>query len=103
MNRLTAFLLAIVASFGGLGSAHADYKTRDGRIIECYCTDTQGARRELGEVICLTVGGRSFMAKCVMAQNVPFWRDQEEGCLSSRAEPPFTPWPDATRDLAQLF
>ncbi len=50
---------------------------------ECFCTDKQGKRRELGEIACLSIGSRSFMAKCVMAQNVPFWRDLNEGCLSS--------------------
>ena len=59
-----------------------------GKVIECYCTDREGRRRELGEIICLTVGERSYEAKCVMAGNVPFWRDQNRGCLSSRAPLP---------------
>ena len=63
--------------------SYADVKTPSGKVIECYCTDTFGKRHELGDIICLTVGGRSFMAKCVMAQNNPFWRDQKTGCLSS--------------------
>ena len=50
---------------------------------ECFCTDRYGKRHELGDIICLTVGDRSYMAKCVMAQNNPFWRDQNMGCLSS--------------------
>ncbi|MFD0916311.1 hypothetical protein ACFQ14_07830 [Pseudahrensia aquimaris] len=79
--------------------AFADVKAPDGRVIECYCTDRYGQRRELGEIICITVSGRSYMAKCVMAQNNPFWRDQKRGCLSSQLEGPkkddqaFTPFP----------
>ena len=76
--------------------ALADVRAPDGRVIECYCTDSQGARRELGDIICLTVGQRSFEAKCVMAGNVPFWRDLKRGCLSSRGPLP-RPWQGPTR------
>ena len=54
-----------------------------GKVIDCYCTDTQGLRVELGETICLFVNGRSFMAQCQMSLNVPMWREVSEGCLSS--------------------
>ncbi len=50
---------------------------------ECFCTDRMGKRKELGDIICLTVGGRSYEAKCIMAQNNPFWRDLNRGCMSS--------------------
>lgn len=58
---------------------------------ECFCTDKQGQRRELGDIVCLTVGGRSFRAKCVMAQNVPFWRDLSEACVLGQAPTPLSP------------
>ncbi|MEM9734116.1 MAG: hypothetical protein AAF903_11630 [Pseudomonadota bacterium] len=58
---------------------------------ECFCTDKQGQRRELGDIVCLTVGGRSFRAKCVMAQNVPFWRDLSEACVLGQAPAPLSP------------
>ncbi len=74
-------------------SASGDVKGSDGRIIECFCTDRHGDRHELGDIICLTVGERSYMAKCVMAQNVPFWRDQNMGCLSSKVSPPLSTKP----------
>ena len=71
---------------------------------ECYCTDTYGKRRELGDIICLTVGGRSYEAKCIMAQNNPFWRDLERGCLSSSLPKNQTPFPtDVASELASLF
>ena len=47
---------------------------------DCYCTDTVGARVELGETACLTIGRRSFMARCAMSLNVPIWRDTGEVC-----------------------
>lgn len=82
MKRL-AFLLLITAI-----PAQADVIGPNGRVIECYCTDTQGARVEIGDSICLFVDGRAFMALCDMSLNVPIWRDTGAGCLSSQAEPP---------------
>ncbi|WP_010140826.1 hypothetical protein [Oceanicola sp. S124] len=52
--------------------------------IECYCTDRQGDRVELGETICLSVDGRSYLAQCQMSLNVPMWREVGPSCLSSR-------------------
>ena len=89
-NLIAALILSLS------GPALADVTAPDGRVIECYCTDTQGARRELGDIICLTVGQRSFEAKCVMAGNVPFWRDLKRGCLSSRGPLP-KPWQESIR------
>ncbi len=76
--RPAALLLAVLAL-----PAHADVIGPGGKKIDCYCTDTQGSRVELGETICLFVNGRAFMAQCQMSLNVPMWREVSEGCLSS--------------------
>ncbi len=55
----------------------------NGVPVDCYCTDTQGERIEVGETICLQVDGRMFMAQCQMSLNVPMWREVSPGCLSS--------------------
>ncbi|GAB5378157.1 MAG: hypothetical protein AcusKO_46190 [Acuticoccus sp.] len=47
---------------------------------DCYCTDGDGRRVELGERICLTVGDRMFIARCDMSLNNPVWREEQEGC-----------------------
>jgi len=73
-----AMILALLAT-----PALADVTGPGGKVIDCYCTDTQGARVELGQSICLFVDGRAFMARCEMALNVPIWRDTGEGCVSS--------------------
>ena len=65
----------------------ADVKSGD-KIIECYCTDKTGARVELGELRCLQVDGRMFMAQCQMSLNNPMWREIGEGCLSSERMSP---------------
>ena len=77
MTRAILFLALLAAP------AQADVKGPNGKVIECYCTDTQGVRVELGQQICLTVNGRAFMAVCDMSLNVPIWRDTGNGCLSS--------------------
>ena len=68
--------------------ALADVTYPDGRTVECYCTDRNHERIELGETICLQVDGRMFMAQCQMSLNVPMWREVEEGCLSSGLRSP---------------
>lgn len=67
--------------------ALADVIAPDGRVIECYCTDSRGDRVDMGGIICLTVNGRSFTAQCQMSLNVPMWREIAQGCLSSRLDP----------------
>ncbi len=77
--------------------ALADVSGPGGKVIDCYCTDTQGARVELDEEICLVVGGRAFMARCEMSLNNPIWRDTGRACVSSSLAPLQTlkPAPDA--------
>lgn len=66
--------------------------TYNGKTIDCYCTDKQGERVELGDMVCLHVDGKSFMAQCQMSLNNPMWRKISDGCLSSSlrkgAQPP---------------
>ena len=81
------FVLIVVSA-----PAFADVKS-NGKVIECYCTDRNGARVELGEMRCLQVDGRMFMAQCQMSLNNPMWREISEGCLSSKVDFPNTPVP----------
>ncbi len=64
----------------------ADVYGPNGKVQDCYCTDKSGSRVELGEMICLQVDGRMFMAQCQMSLNNPMWREVQEGCLSSRLQ-----------------
>ncbi len=77
MKRLI-LALTLVATPG-----MADVVGPGGKVQDCYCTDKSGIRVELGEMICLQVDGRMFMAQCQMSLNVPMWREVQEGCLSS--------------------
>lgn len=79
MLRLLAASLVISAT----APAFADVTGPGGKTVDCYCTDSKGARVELGEMICLQVDGRMFMAQCQMSLNVPMWREISKGCLSS--------------------
>lgn len=80
--RTLAILICLAAT-----PALADVNGPNGRVVECFCTDTQGLRVELGETICLYVDGRAFMATCDMSLNMPTWRDTGKGCLSSQIKP----------------
>lgn len=75
MRKLILLLLAA-------GPAMAD-ATTGGKTVDCYCTGSRGERLELGEMTCLHVDGRMFMAQCQMSLNVPMWRKISDGCLSS--------------------
>ncbi|MGF1446080.1 MAG: hypothetical protein ACFBRM_07740 [Pikeienuella sp.] len=47
---------------------------------ECYCTDSRGARVEVGELACLQIGGRNVLSRCEKARNLVIWRHQSDGC-----------------------
>ncbi|KGM87076.1 hypothetical protein rosmuc_03379 [Roseovarius mucosus DSM 17069] len=76
--------------------------TIGGKTVECYCTDRNGARVEMGETICLQVDGNMFMAQCQMSLNVPMWRKITDGCLSSRLPQSLQPAVDAGGVDAQI-
>ena len=78
--------LGILLIFAAL-PATADVMGPGGKVIDCYCTDRNHNRIELGETICMQVDGRMFMAQCQMSLNVPMWREVQEGCLSSQVAP----------------
>ena len=93
-----AFLIALLPL-----TAYAQSMTK-AKTVDCYCTDSTGGRVELGESICLNVGGRMFTAQCQMSLNVPMWRETQEGCLSSSLKLPFSPLgPDALQQPVQTF
>lgn len=50
------------------------------RYPDCYCTDSDGRRVEMGEMACLRLGERRVLAQCGMSQNSPAWRPQRDGC-----------------------
>ena len=83
---LASLLLALPAT--------ADVTSPSGKTVDCYCTDRNHNRVELGETICMQVDGRMFMAQCQMSLNVPMWREVQQGCLSSKLrslDPPLHP------------
>lgn len=46
---------------------------------ESYCSN-RGHRVEMGELSCLRVDGRAFLARCGMSLNVPVWRTIQDSC-----------------------
>ena len=47
---------------------------------DCFCTDSNGKRVEMGATACLKIGSQKVFAKCDMSLNNPTWRHLEEGC-----------------------
>lgn len=47
---------------------------------DCYCTDTDGRRVEVGGSACLRLGEREVTARCGFSVNIPTWRHEAEGC-----------------------
>ena len=50
--------------------------------VEYYCTDSEGARVELGDVICITASCQTWMARCEMtaSNRMAMWRKLQDGC-----------------------
>ncbi len=80
-------LPALMAAVSAVMIAPAPAPAQSAGALDCYCTDSSGARVELGEMICLSVGGRSFMAQCQMSLNVPMWREVGQICPAARGRP----------------
>lgn len=78
--------------------AAADVTSPSGKTVDCYCTDKQRNRVEIGETICMQVDGRMFMAQCQMSLNSPMWREVQEGCLSSSLHSPLDPLQSSSID-----
>jgi len=50
--------------------------------VEYYCTDAQGSRVELGQIICVNASCQIWMARCEMAvsNGTAMWRKVQDGC-----------------------
>lgn len=50
--------------------------------VEYYCSDQDGARVEIGQVMCFTASCQTWMARCEMSRNnnVTMWRKLQDGC-----------------------
>lgn len=83
MNDMTKIALILTASLILTSPPALADATIGGKTVECYCTNKTGSRLELGDMTCLHVDGKMFMAQCQMSLNVPMWRKISDGCLSS--------------------
>lgn len=50
------------------------------RYPDCFCTDSEGKRVEMGQTSCLQIGSKQFLAQCDMSLNNPIWRRVSDGC-----------------------
>jgi hypothetical protein len=47
---------------------------------DCYCKNRDGKLHTVGEVACVTVDGKSYLAQCEMNLNVTSWSKLQDGC-----------------------
>ncbi len=97
ISNLMKQIALILGLFAPPAAAQSTYPS--GKPVDCYCTDTQGQRVELGDTLCMEVGGRQFLAQCQMSLNVPMWREVQQGCQTSRLDRD----PDGRQNLFKPF
>ena len=88
MKWLTIILLALpqLAMAQDTGTTMVElYPPMPG--VEYYCTDATGARREIGDVICITASCQVWVARCEVSLNNPTWRKLSDGCPGVSAKP----------------
>lgn len=63
------------------GGGFTPPKAKEGfRYPDCFCTDSQGKRIEMGQSTCLQIGSQQITARCEMSLNNPTWRRVSDGC-----------------------
>lgn len=72
-----------------LGSALSASAASAGTDIACHCV-ANGTTYGLGQVICLKLGTKPFMARCEQVLNNTSWKKLQDGCPSAQ----LTPIPD---------
>ncbi|MGY5803388.1 hypothetical protein ACXHMN_18825 [Rhizobium sp. LEGMi12c] len=53
----------------------------------CYCKNTDGKQHAVGEIACMTVGDKSYLAQCEMNLNVTSWAKLQDGCPVTERSP----------------
>lgn len=93
LSRAMLRILVICIALPNLAYAEGfKHRIRDPSVplpkpIEVYCTDANGDRRELGDVICINASCLTWMAKCDMSLNNPMWRKIQDGCPAVLLDP----------------
>jgi hypothetical protein len=72
---------AAAAQEAATGGGYVPPKPKQGYSYpECYCTGSNGERVEVGELACLSVGGRQVLSRCEKRRNLVIWNHQAEEC-----------------------
>lgn len=53
----------------------------------CYCKNRDGTQSPVGDVACVTVDGKSYLAQCEMQLNVTSWSKLQDGCPVTQRSP----------------
>ncbi|MDL2400779.1 hypothetical protein [Rhizobium mayense] len=53
----------------------------------CYCKSKDGTLHQVGEIACMNVDGKSYLARCQMNLNVTSWSKLQDGCPVTERSP----------------
>ena len=82
---IAAFLIGLSPALGFAAEVFVPPPPKEGYSYpECKCSN-RGEMVPMGGVACLTVDGKSFLARCEMSLNNPTWRRVQDGCPSASA------------------
>jgi hypothetical protein len=73
------FVAAVVTTPANSQTFEPPTATEGYSSSESYCSN-QGHRVEVGDLSCLRVNGRVFLARCGMSLNNPVWRMVQDSC-----------------------
>jgi hypothetical protein len=52
--------------------------------FHCTCRQRDGSHFELGQITCIRVDGKAYLARCEMFQNLTTWQKIQDGCPIAR-------------------
>lgn len=67
--------------------------TAEPRDFHCTCRAGDGSKHELGQTVCIRVGGKPYLARCETSLNVTTWHKIQDGC----PEASLSAWPQLLR------
>ncbi len=85
LKILAIFIFVPNLTFAGAAEDIAAANNYSQGPYDYFCTGSDGARHELGEVVCLINNSctQTWLAKCDMSLNNPMWRKVQDGCPSA--------------------
>ena len=91
--RVLAILTALVTATAASEPPQPYPTTEPHPHFHCTCRQRDGSQYELGQITCIRVDGKAYLARCEMFQNVTTWQKIQDGCPVARLSTPSDPVP----------